>query len=126
MTRMPFLLVGACLLAVSLAPGSSAQASPKDPIIEVPFEFVQSEIILRVKVNDQGPFNMALDTGTDPSAIDLATAKRIGLKLADKGQRGEGGGTGVNLGYETKLPIVTIDGLVARNVAAAAIDLSHI
>jgi predicted aspartyl protease len=123
---MPFLILPTCLLAVSLPFASEAQASAKDQAIEVPFQFVQSEIILRVRVNDQGPFNMALDTGTDPSAIDLATARKIGLKLADKGQHAEGGGTGVNLGYETRLPIVAIDGLIARNVAAAAIDLSHI
>jgi len=38
-----------------------------------------------------------LDTGTDPSAIDLATAKELGLKLS--GSRGpvSGGGTDRNV-----------------------------
>ena len=126
MPRMPFLIVVTCLVTVCLPLRAPAQAPPQYQIIEVPFQFVQNQIILSVKVNDQGPFNMALDTGTDPSAIDLPTARKIGLKLADQGQRGEGGGAGVNVGYETRLPIVAIDGLVARNVAAGAIDMSHL
>ncbi len=125
MTRTLLLAIGAPVWSAAFVLSVSAQPQAKR-VIEVPFEFVHNEIILSVKVNDQGPFNMALDTGTDPSAIDLAAAKTIGLKIDSKGQRGEGGGTGVNLGYETKLPILTVGGLVARNLAAGAVDLSQI
>ncbi|MSV29555.1 MAG: hypothetical protein EXQ52_12555 [Bryobacterales bacterium] len=43
--------------------------------IETPFTFHRNEIVLQVKVNGKGPFNMLLDTGTNRSAIDLATAR---------------------------------------------------
>ena len=90
----------------------------------MPFDFHRNEIIVRVEVNDRGPFDMMLDTWTDPSAIDLATAKEVGLKPDPVGHQGSGGGTSANLAYETKLPLVEMGGLTARNVQALAIDLS--
>ena len=92
----------------------------------MPFDFYRNEIILQVKVNDKGPFSMMLDTGTDPSAIDIATAKDIGLKIDPIGGRGSGGGTSVNLMYQTELSLLEAGGLVARNVEAVAIDLAKI
>lgn len=92
----------------------------------MPFDFYRNEIIVQVKINGKGSFNMMLDTGTDPSAIDLNTAKQIGLKLDSIGQQGAGGGTSVNLTYETQLPLVEVGNLKAKNVEALAIDLSKI
>lgn len=103
---------------------SFAQKLNKNQVVKVPFEFYRNEIILQVKINGKGPFSMMLDTGTDPSAIDFATAKEIGLKLASVGHQGAGGGTSENLAYETKLPIVEVGGLEAKNIEALAIDLS--
>ena len=57
-----------------------------------------NRIIIQVKVGDKGPFNMLLDTGTDPSAIDLTAAKEIRLKLDPLGRKGAGGGTSRFLG----------------------------
>ena len=94
--------------------------------IEIPFEFYRNQIVLQVDIAGQGPFSMLLDTGTDPSAIDLATARRIGLKIKAEGHRVAGGGTEVNLGYETSLPVVQVGGLSARNISAIAIDLSKL
>ncbi len=106
--------------------GSFAQSLTGNQVVEVPFDFYRNEIILRVKVNGKGYFNMMLDTGTDPSAVDLATAKEIGLRLASTGHQGTGSGTSVNLAYETKLPLVEIGDLAAKNVKAVAIDLSKV
>ena len=61
--------------------------------VEVPFEFFHNEIIVQVKVDGKGPFNMMLDTGTDPSAVDLTTAKELGLKLSSAGGPVSGGGS---------------------------------
>jgi len=82
--------------------------------------------MLPVKINGAVTFDMMLDTGTDPSAIDLATAKAVGLKLDPTGRRSSGGGTGVNLAYETRLPLLGVGGLAAKNVPAVAIDLSEV
>src|SRR6185369_12357626 len=98
-----------CLLVTAFV--SFAHAGGKQQVVEIPFDFYRNEIILQVKVNGKGPFNMMLDTGTDPSVIDLATAKDIGLKLHPLGKPGSGGGTEVNLTYYTELPLVEVAGL---------------
>jgi predicted aspartyl protease len=112
-----------CLL---MTIGSFAQVESNKPVVEIPFDFYRDEIILQVKINGKGPFNVMLDTGTDPSAIDLTTAKELGLKLDPLGRQGAGGGTGVNLMYETKLPLVEVGDLTAKNVEELAIDLSKV
>src|SRR5215470_10830111 len=94
-----------CLLLACACFCSLAQGKNNDRVIEVPFEFVRNEIILQVKINGQRSLNMMLDTGTDPSAVDLSTAKELGLKLGSHGRQGSGGGTDVNLMYETNLPL---------------------
>jgi predicted aspartyl protease len=95
-------------------------------IVEVPFEFIKNEPVVRVTINGRGPLNMMMDTGTDPSAIDLATATSIGLNRSSKGQAASGSGTEKNLAYECKFATVEIGGLTATNVAAAAIDISKV
>ena len=109
-----------------IATAALSQRPDKDQAIQVPFEFYKNEIVLQVKVNGKGPYNMMLDTGTNPSAIDLATAKEIGLKLDPIGHQGTGGGTSVNLAYQTNMPVVEIGELRATDVEALAIDLSKI
>ena len=94
--------------------------------IEVPFELVKNEIVVSVSMNDQGPFEMLVDTGTDPSAVDLGTARKIGLKLSETGRRSAGGGTDVNIGYKCRLSSVKLGGLSAKDVDAGAIDLAKI
>lgn len=110
-------------LLVTLACFSSFAQSN---VVEVPFDFYRNEIIIQVKVNGKGPFNMMLDTGTDPSAIDIATARELGLKLDPVGRKASGGGTEVNLAYGTKLALVELGGITAKNLEAVAIDLTKI
>ncbi len=112
-----------CCLLVTFA---SAQARGKQQVVEVPFDFYRNEIILQVKVNGKGPFNMMLDTGTDPSAVDLAWAKDVGLKLHPLGRPATGGGTDVNLTYYTQLPLVEAGSFTVKDVETLAIDLSKV
>jgi predicted aspartyl protease len=105
---------------------SAAQAGGKQQVIEVPFDFYKNEIILQVKVNGKGPFNMMLDTGTDPSGVDLATARDIGLKLHPLGKPASGGGTDVNLAYSTEMSLVEVSGFTVKNVETLALDLSKV
>jgi hypothetical protein len=93
-----------------------AQVKSKEQAVEIPFDFYRNEIILSVNVNGKGPFNMMLDTGTDPSAVDLSTARNIGLKLQPLGKPATGGGTDVNLTYYTRLPLVEVGGLTVKNL----------
>lgn len=128
MLRPVFYSSSALILLLSLI---SIHAQPRNsaatiPSIEIPFDFYKNEIILQVKVNDKDSLNMMLDTGTDPSAIDLNTARELGLKLQPLGKPGSGGGTDVNLTYYTKLPVVEVGGLSVKNLEALALDLSKV
>jgi predicted aspartyl protease len=114
------------LLCCFLVTVSSAHAGGKQQVFEVPFDFYKNEILLQVKINGKGPFNMLLDTGTDPSGIDLTTARNIGLKLHPLGKPASGGGTDVNLTYYTELPLVEVSGFTVKDVETLAIDLSKI
>src|SRR5437899_1779210 len=109
---------------VMFSPAASGQ-TVKSPI-EVPFEFVHKQIVIQVKVNGKGPFSMLLDTDTDPSAIDSGTARDLGLSVGASGSRATGSGTEVNTAYPTTLGTVELGSVLAKQVAAAAIDLSKI
>ena len=111
-------------LPVALLLYSSLFAQAK--VIEVPFEFYKNELVAEVMIDGKGPFMMLLDTGTDPSAIDLATADAIGIRHSGKGHQSNGGGTEKNLSYECKLRNVEIGSLKAGTIDAAAIDLSKV
>lgn len=96
------------------------------PYVDVPFDLIHGAIVIEASINGFGPFWMMLDTGADPSVVDIKTAKKIGLKLAAHGQPASGGGTEVNLAYETVLPSVQLGKLTATRVDALGMDLSKI
>lgn len=100
--------------------------APVKPPIEVPFEFEHNQIIVQVKIAGKGPFNMLLDTNTDPSAIDAATARELGLNVGPKGATATGGGTETNTVYPTRLPNVELGSVIAKEVFAATIDLTKL
>jgi predicted aspartyl protease len=109
------------LLAVS-----AAVAQPGKPLVEVPFEFIHNQIVIQVKIGDKGPFSMLVDTNTDPSAIDVATARELGLVVGKTGGAATGGGTETNIVYPARLPSVDLGGFVAKDVMAATISLAKI
>lgn len=113
--------IGFLLLSACCAPLFAQTDS-----IEIPVEYYKNELIAEVMIDGKGPFMMLLDTGTDPSAIDLATADSIGIGRSKKGQQGDGGGTDKNLAYGCKLKNVALGGLRAGAIDAAAIDLSKL
>src|SRR5437667_11952759 len=88
-----------------------SQSSNK-PIAEVPFAFDHTSIIVQVKVNNKGPFNMVLDTGSDVATIDLGTAKDLDLNLKSTGGQAIGGGAEKQQIFLTQIPQVEIGGLV--------------
>jgi predicted aspartyl protease len=114
------------LLLSSTASAQSQKAQPQKPPVEVPFEFVHNQIVVQVKIAGKGPFNMLVDTDTDPSAIDAATARELGLSIASTGAPASGAGTEANTTYPTTLPTVELGPITARQVAAATIDMSKI
>jgi len=99
--------------------------TPKAPV-EVPFEFLHNQIVVQVKVNGKGPLNMLIDTDTDPSAIDSATARALGLQVGTSGTPASGGGTEATQVYPTRLASVELGGISAKDIVAATIDLTKI
>jgi predicted aspartyl protease len=120
---MKKITVGMFLLVLC---GTSAFAQSAKAPIEIPFEFVANQIIVQAKIGGKGPFNMLIDTDTDPSAIDSATAKELGLDTGAKGSVTTGGGTEKNVVYPTRLSNVEVGALTARDVGAATIDLKQL
>jgi hypothetical protein len=86
----------------------------------IPFEMVRNLIVIKVNINNKGPYNFALDTGvgymliTEPSLVDsINIANRRTIKIA-------GFGEGEPLeAYVTPPLKVDIDGLISNNVSAA-------
>jgi predicted aspartyl protease len=104
-----------------------AYGQHKPEVVEVPFTFERSSVIVQVKVNGKGPYNMLLDTGAEQSAVDLSAAKELGLKLTPLGE-GKTVATGKkeNTLFLTSLSQVEVRGLTAKNLLAVATDFSKI
>ena len=83
---MRWVLFTTALLA---APAAAAEPTPKDKpavALEVPYRLTDTKhVLVRAKLNGQGPFNFILDTGAPAVFIPNKVAKKIGLKLDDKG-----------------------------------------
>jgi predicted aspartyl protease len=121
-----FCAAAALLLALLTTFTCTANGQTQKAPIEVPFEFVHNQIVVQVKIAGKGPFNMLVDTDTDPSAIDAATARKLGLSIGSSGAPATGSGTETNTVYPTTLPSVELGSIIAKQVAAATIDLSKI
>ena len=113
----------ACLLI--LAAAAAAQSSLK-PIAEVPFEFHKNLIFVDTFINGKGPFTMMLDTGTDPSALDLSTAKELGITASSTGEKASGGGTESTTVSDIDPVTVKVGRLNPAKIEISAIDLSAI
>jgi len=109
-----------------LTSGICANAQTPKGAVEVPFEFLHNQIIVQVKLNGKGPFNVIVDTDTDPSAIDTSTAKELGLQVGPKGGPAAGGGSDANAVYPTRLASVEVGEVSARDIVAATIDLTKV
>lgn len=109
-------------LGYSQRRSSQARTAP----VEVPFEFIHNQVVVEVRIAGKGPFSMLVDTNTDPSAIDLATAKELGLILGSRSYPATGGGTEANVVQLTKLPTVELGTVIAKDVVAGGIDLSKL
>jgi hypothetical protein len=105
-----------CGLALLSAIVSSVARSQEPPTI--PFDFSRSAIGLDVTVRGK-PLYVILDTGVDPSLIDIAQAEALGLKI-DRQDGGEASGFGDAKGA-TIFPS-SIDALVIGGQAFAPFD----
>ena len=112
----------ACSIATafSLAFAAAAHAASQT----VPFDFSRHAIALQVSVKGQ-PMYMLLDTGVDPSVIDLGRAKALGLPM-HPGQGGDASGEGSGHAHVVPATIakLSIDGQAWGDVDALAMDMA--
>jgi len=94
--------------------------------ITIPFRIIRNMIVIRVRINDKGPFNFILDTGvglmiiTDPLLVDSINipSKRI-IKIPGLGEGDDAEA------YITSPLNIDIPGLVSDNVSAAILKKDH-
>jgi hypothetical protein len=106
-------ICGLALLSVSI----STVATSQEPLT-IPFDFSRSTIGLDVTVRSK-PLYLLLDTGVDPSIIDLNRAEALGLKI-DRQNGGDLSGFGDAKGA-TAFP-ASIDNLVIDSHSFAPFD----
>jgi hypothetical protein len=70
------------------------------------------------------PLTVLLDTGTDPSAIDLGLARRLGLRIGDFALGSDAASDSVPF-TETVLPWLRLGDLTLRDLYTVAVDLSR-
>lgn len=94
-------------------------------VLRVPFDFSQSEIGIDARVNGE-PFYVLIDTGVDPSAIDLQRAETLHLKIDRNGGGGMSGfgHTDQPTAYPTVVTGFAISGHKFANFAALTGDFS--
>ena len=94
--------------------------------VHIPFRMIRNMLVIKLKINNKGPFNFIMDTGvglmiiTDPHLIDSVNipSKRI-LKLTGCGE-----GDAYDA-YVTSPLHIDIPGLTSYNVAAAILKEDH-
>jgi hypothetical protein len=96
--------------------------------LAVPFDFSHGELGIEVNVKGQS-LHMLLDTGVDPSVIDLARAEALGLRV-DRGNGGgvSGGGAGNPnaRAFPATLDGLSIGGRAFHPIDALAFDMTEL
>ena len=113
--------IGGCLIAGWMVLPTFAA----DSNLEIPFDFLHNQIVLRGVLNGHGPYNLILDTGTLASTIDLQVARELGLPLGAEATS-EGVGAGHSTGRHTTFVDLQIGGIAVHRLDAAVFDLSGI
>lgn len=91
---------------------------------EVPLHFTP-EVLRCIAAGPGGrPLHVLIDTGTDPSAIDLSLARRLGLRIGAFALGSDAASDAVPF-TETILPWLRLGELELRQLYVLAVDLSH-
>ena len=93
----------------------------------VPFDLVENQVVVGIKIGGRGPFAALLDTAVAPSVVDLALARELGLRVRDDvpGEAAGQGSEGATF-YPSELPDVRLGELEIGDVDAVAADLSRL
>ena len=117
-------------LLAALACGCAVVKPPNPAVFdaaasgEAPIELHRNLVFVAVMVNGKGPFNMMVDTGTTPSAIDVAAARELGLTMRRAAKDAVGGGKDAVAVHVVDPLDIKVGTIRASNVEFAATDLS--
>ncbi|PYT28908.1 MAG: hypothetical protein DMG57_13315 [Acidobacteria bacterium] len=112
--------VSAFLIASWLLPTFASDSN-----LEIPFDFIHNQIVLRGMLNGHGPYSFILDSGTRATTIDLQVARELGLPLGAQ-VTSKGVGAGHAAGRATTFVELCVGSLVVRRLDAAVFDLSGV
>src|SRR5687768_8747048 len=85
---VPPAFLGGLLLVAAAAPAADP-APAKGKRVEVPYRLTDTKhVLVRVKLNGKGPFNLILDTGAPAVFITKAVAKKAGVPVDEKAEKG--------------------------------------
>lgn len=110
-------------LSAIAAIGLGGAAAPSASVT-VPFDFSKGEVAFEAQISGKALYGL-LDTGVDPSAIDLGTAEHLHLQVQRRGAgeaSGEGGGRSAPA-YPSRIVGLSISGRRYPPVAAIASDM---
>ncbi len=116
-TMKPGRVIFSLLLAAIVLLGSSLNvaANRRTQPIEIPFHFIEDEIIVEAKVNGK-PLRMLVDTGADVCIVNRAVAERIGLKFSRKPVRLRGVGMGVAQAFTAKIQQLELGAITGKDL----------
>ncbi len=131
MLRYQPLQLWRCIVWLTIAPVALAaciQRRPAAPVgVVVPFDLVREVPIVRGSMNGAGPYNFILDTGANPSAVDLGAARAAGV-FVDESRAGEaaGAGSGRVPIFAARIDQLKVGDYAIDSLDAVAVDLSAI
>jgi hypothetical protein len=121
---LPLLCMLLCCFSTAKAQYFDLEKNRKH--VTIPFRMVRNMIIIKLKINDQGPFNFILDTGvglmiiTEPNLVDsihLTSKRTIKIPGLGEGEDDEA--------YISSILKVDIPGLESYDVSAAILKKDH-
>ena len=93
----------------------------------IPFELIENQVVVAIRLGGRGPFTSLLDVAVAPSVVDLALARELGLPV-DTAAPGEAAGQGAGRAtfYPSELPDLQIAEHPVGSIEAVAADLSSL
>lgn len=118
--------LAAAMLCVGFVGCASPRLDRADALpTEVPFALVRNQIVVEARIQGQGPFSCLIDTGANPSVLDLGLARRLQVPVDEKGGAAEGIGSSNVTVYPTDFDVAIGDGPESK-IPAVAVDLSSL
>lgn len=94
---------------------------------QVEFQYIKNQLVIPVFIEGKGPYKMLLDTGVDPSVIDLGLTKYLGMHVDSTNfGKAEGRGTDVIKVYPVKINELSISDKNNYGIDALAMNLGHL